>query len=327
MGVLFKIGYSLFKTPLGYYASRVWHQKSPHSLVTSDNEFRNNAIRVIPVPCFSDNYAYIVVYNGSCVLVDPADPRTMYAAIKELGVNVAGILTTHCHWDHSAGAASLVPQLKNDGLLDNSFRSVGCDIEFSGITGTYAGVTQCIAPNQTVEVGGLTFRAIHTPWHTKGHVMYLMNATSDSDQVGNALTGAQQDAAILFSGDALFVAGTGKYFEGTAAHVYDLEELPGSVVLYPGHEYALRNLQFTHAMEQTDAIHKQLQAVTERRSKKLACVPSTMAHEMQWNTFLRLKTLDGESAVWNKLGVVPHTSRKERIQAIARLRIERNQFS
>jgi len=57
------------------------------------------AIRVIPVPMFDDNYSYLIIdENNVCAVVDPAEPKKALAAAEAAGVTISVVLTTHKHW-------------------------------------------------------------------------------------------------------------------------------------------------------------------------------------------------------------------------------------
>ena len=62
-------------------------------------------MRIIPVPCRSDNYAYIVIDETSnkAAVVDPYDVHKVVDATNGAGVEIVGALITHHHDDHSGG--------------------------------------------------------------------------------------------------------------------------------------------------------------------------------------------------------------------------------
>ena len=62
-------------------------------------------MKVIPVPVRSDNYAYLLVDEGSkkAAAVDPYDVPKVVTSAQELGVEIVACITTHHHDDHSGG--------------------------------------------------------------------------------------------------------------------------------------------------------------------------------------------------------------------------------
>ena len=43
--------------------------------------------------------------------MDPVDPDSVVAAVKEEGVTLTTLLTTHHHWDHAGGNADLIKKV------------------------------------------------------------------------------------------------------------------------------------------------------------------------------------------------------------------------
>ena len=52
----------------------------------------------------------------------------------------------------------------------------------------------------------------------------------------------------MFCGDTLFIGGCGKVFQGTYEELFNslqkLSYLPNDTLVFPGHEYASKNLEF-----------------------------------------------------------------------------------
>ncbi|HYK64385.1 MAG TPA: MBL fold metallo-hydrolase, partial [Patescibacteria group bacterium] len=72
---------------------------------------------IVTVPQLSDNYAYLVIDDGSkqAAVVDCAEADKVIAAAKSHGVKLIAVLTTHWHGDHSGGnsdIAAKVPGIK-----------------------------------------------------------------------------------------------------------------------------------------------------------------------------------------------------------------------
>ena len=66
-------------------------------------------MHVSPVPCLTDNYAYIINDNVSKTVgvVDPSEALPVIAYLKKLNLKLDYILNTHHHYDHIGGNAEL----------------------------------------------------------------------------------------------------------------------------------------------------------------------------------------------------------------------------
>ncbi|KAA8539720.1 hypothetical protein F0562_026412 [Nyssa sinensis] len=122
---------------------------------------------------------------------------------------------------------------------------------------------------------------LHTPCHTKGHISYYV-------------TGKEEEDPAVFTGDTLFIAGCGKFFEGTAEQMYQslcvtLGSLPKPTQVYCGHEYTVKNLQFALTVEPDNAKTVQkLSWAQHQRQAGLPTIPSTIEEEWQINPFMRV---------------------------------------
>nr|KAJ3412750.1 hypothetical protein HK105_002265 [Polyrhizophydium stewartii] len=226
-------------------------------------------MRVIPVPVFKDNYAYLLVDTATreAAAVDPAEPDKVLRAAQEHGVKLTTLLTTHHHADHAGG---------NEGVIAAvpGIRVVGSDPRIPG-------VATPLAHGDTVRVGGLVVKALLTPCHTTGSVSYFVEADAEA-------AGATDRA--VFTGDTLFVAGCGRFFEGTAEQMYKsliqtLAPLPHDTKVFCGHEYTAPNLAFA-AMVEPD---NQRIAAKAAWAATVGCtVPSTIGEELETNPFMRV---------------------------------------
>lgn len=95
----------------------------------------------------------------------------------------------------------------------------------------------------------------------------------------------------VFTGDTLFIAGCGRFFEGTAtemnAALSYLTTLPDTTVTYNGHEYTKGNLAFAKSVEATDALQRLDALVAEH---PITTGRTTIADEKAWNPFMRLQS-------------------------------------
>jgi hydroxyacylglutathione hydrolase len=222
-------------------------------------------MRVVPVPCLSDNYAYLVHREGAreALVVDPSEAEPVRAALAREGLVLGGILATHHHHDHVGGIDELVCE-----------RS---DVEVLGSTHDKKRIprlTRALADRETVCLAGIDVHALSVPGHTLGALAFHLG-----DE--------------LFTGDTLFVAGCGRLFEGTPADMHRslsgvLAKLPRHTRVWCGHEYTEANLRFAAAMEpEHGPILAALERVREARGRGEATVPSTIGAELEHNPFMR----------------------------------------
>jgi hydroxyacylglutathione hydrolase len=222
-------------------------------------------MRVIPVPCLSDNYAYLVARDGAdeAVVIDPSESAPVIAALEREGLRLVAILNTHHHHDHVGG---------NEGLRER-FGALPVYAHVSD-EGRVPAQTERVEEGRGFTVGGFSWTALHVPGHTTGAVAYCV-----------------EDA--VFTGDTLFVAGCGRLFEGTPEMMLrsladKLGHLPKETRVFCGHEYTAGNLRFAvHAEPDNRAAAEKLERVTAMRARGDVTVPSTLAEERATNPFMR----------------------------------------
>ncbi|KAJ7386289.1 hypothetical protein OS493_010695 [Desmophyllum pertusum] len=150
-------------------------------------------------------------------------------------------------------------------------------------------------------VGNLDVQCLFTPCHTSGHICYVVSG---------------QPSAV-FTGDTLFVAGCGKFFEGRPPEMYKalieiLGKLPHDTLVYCGHEYTVNNLKYAvHVEPENPEIHKQIEWAKNKREAHEPTVPSTIGDEFKFNPFMRVqeesvKTYAGKSDPVDVMGVLRH---------------------
>ncbi|XP_033373806.1 hydroxyacylglutathione hydrolase, mitochondrial isoform X3 [Parus major] len=130
--------------------------------------------------------------------------------------------------DHAGGNEKLVK-------MEPGLRVYGGD-------GRVGALTQKVSHLTALKVGSLSVKCLSTPCHTSGHICYYVTKPNSSEP------------PAVFTGDTLFVAGCGKFFEGTPEEMYKaLIEILGSLDpktrVYCGHEYTINNLKFARHVE------------------------------------------------------------------------------
>lgn len=227
-------------------------------------------VRIVPV--LRDNYTYIIHDTETNVagLVDVSQTKPVLDALASMGVSDFSVLSTHKHWDHTGGNADL-------------FNKFGDAIKIYG--GANDSVPHCSNPvreGDTFQLGSLRVSVIDVPCHTSGHVAYHVVHPSDPEN------------GAVFTGDTMFVAGIGAFFEGTAeqmiAALDKLTALPDNTCVFPGHEYTVNFMKFSAKIDPSDAfVASKLKEFEALRSQSLPTVPSTIADEKKFNMFARVR--------------------------------------
>ncbi len=218
---------------------------------------------------FGDNYIYLVEYEPqSCFVVDPGDAEPVRSLIQQRNLKLTHILATHHHFDHIGGMGELK-------------KAYGCEI-IGPDHQRIAGIDTLVQNGDVLTVGDMSIRCLATPGHTSTEVCYYV-------------TGKELDAAVLFTGDTLFVCGCGRLFECDGETMYaslqKLAALPDETRIYPGHNYTEENLRFALTLSpENELLKKKLSEVRLNTQQGRPTVPSTIAEEKQHNPFLKAPT-------------------------------------
>ena len=130
------------------------------------------------------------------------------------------------------------------------------------------------------------------------------------------------EGGSLFCGDTLFVAGCGRFFEGTAKDMYhslydEILGLPRDTMIYCGHEYTLSNLAFArHVDPGNEKVSEKLVWATTQQQQGRPTIPSTLEAELGYNPFLRVH----ERAIQQATGAT------DPVEVLARLRKMKDSF-
>ena len=223
-------------------------------------------MRVIPVPCLSDNYAYLVAGEGStkAAVVDPSEDGPVRAALEREGLELTEIWCTHHHPDHVGGVPALCDAFDGLEVIGSAY-----DREHGRIPRQ----TRAVKEGDDMTFAGEKVELLEIPGHTLGAIAFLVDGE-------------------LFSGDTLFIAGCGRVFEGTMAQMKDslskLRDLPGDTRIWCGHEYTVKNLSYAKTVEPDSAeIAEALAAAESTRETGEPTVPGTIAREKDINPFFR----------------------------------------
>lgn len=241
-------------------------------------------MQVVPVPQLADNYAYLVIDEETheAAVVDCAEAESVLREAARLGVRLVAVLATHHHYDHVGGNGELlraVPGLRVFGSAADA--------------GRIPGITDRLRDGDEVRVGSLDGRALLIPAHTSGHLAYYFPREK-----------------VVFTGDTLFAAGCGRLFEGDAAQMMAslgrLAALPDDTLVYCGHEYTQRNLEFALCLEPSnEALAQKKQRVDALRAAGQPTVPTSIGEEKATNPFLRTGSPELERSVRERVPGIP----------------------
>lgn len=204
---------------------------------------------VIAIPALQDNYIWAwQVQPNKWAVVDPgaAEPVTK---MLPAGHELAYILLTHHHLDHTGGVAALKQKYPK--------------VKIYGPKGSSAQIDHCLFDGDQI----LGFRVIATPGHTLDHLIYV-------------------DSQRVFLGDHVFKYGCGRIFETDYITMYEsldkVKALPRDLLGYPAHEYTLQNLLFAKNHRPFAGIDD----VIATEAKKKITLPLLISEQVSNNPFL-----------------------------------------
>ncbi|MDQ3061113.1 MAG: hydroxyacylglutathione hydrolase [Pseudomonadota bacterium] len=253
---------------------------------------------LIPIPAFTDNYLWLLHDGKRALVVDPGEAEPVLRTLAEHGLQLASILVTHHHADHTGGVDAL--------------RQVTGARVYGPATESIPEPFTRLQQGDTVQALGLDFQVLDVPGHTAGHIAFY---TPDMD-----------GQPLLFCGDTLFSGGCGRLFEGTPAQMLasldKLAALPGATRVCCAHEYTLANLRFALAAEPDNAALAAYQGHCLRlREQGLPTLPATLAQERLINPFLRTRQATLVAAAQRR-----DASAHDDVAVFATLRQWKNQF-
>jgi hydroxyacylglutathione hydrolase len=248
-------------------------------------------------PLANFNYLLACPETGEALAVDPLDATAVLARARERGWSIRQVVNTHQHWDHVGG---------NEEVKAATGARVWAH---AGAKGHIPAMDGALHAGDVLRIGKTAeLLVLDTPGHTSAHVCLRARGVGDA----------------LFSGDTLFNAGVGNCHGGGDPHtLYEtfrdqVARLPDQTRVYPGHDYALRNLAFTLTVEPDNAAARELLSALEERGTQ--GFSSTMGLERQVNSFLRLASPGLHAALRERVPGLDFDSEQEVFVALRRLR-------
>ncbi|MDC8830657.1 hydroxyacylglutathione hydrolase [Alteromonas gilva] len=234
-------------------------------------------LTVTPIPAFDDNYIWCLHNEQYAVVVDPGKAEPVQAFCERHNLQLAAILITHHHHDHTGGISTLTSSVN--------------DLPVIGPRGGHiSGITKSVAQGDMVKLALINceFSVLEVPGHTLDHIAFVGH---------NA----------LFCGDTLFSVGCGRLFEGTPGQMHrslnKIKRLPASTVIYCTHEYTQANVNFALAVEpENQALLQYNQWVKNTREQQLPTLPTQLSTQLEINPFLRCTSAAVKASVISHAG-------------------------
>ena len=179
------------------------------------------------------NNVYLISDGEGTMVVDPScDADAIMAALGDRTLDA--IVLTHNHNDHT-GAAAALREATGAAVIASEADADGVEHPKPGAfldAAPACPVDRRVTHGDVVNVGGMAWKVIATPGHTKGSMCLFL-----IPQFGNHEGGLP----VLISGDTLFAGTVGRTdFEGgsmaeMAASIKKLAFLPDDTAVLPGH--------------------------------------------------------------------------------------------
>jgi glyoxylase-like metal-dependent hydrolase (beta-lactamase superfamily II) len=162
----------------------------------------------------SNTYLVADEDGGTAVLIDAGGPvQPLLQAIEDRDLALSHVLLTHHHFDHVCELDQVLARHPGAEVLIHP----GERDQVEGATGT-------IEPGDTIQAGGLSIEAIHTPGHTNGMLSFLVD--------GNVFTG---DTLFKNSVGGVRAPGHTTYADLRESIMDRLMALPPETAIHPGH--------------------------------------------------------------------------------------------
>jgi len=184
--------------------------------------------------------------------------------LEKSGASIKAIVNTHHHYDHAGGNKELSKKYPGIPIIGGKQSPLVSHVPKDG---------DKLKLGESIEI-----TAIHTPCHTQDSICYYAQDLSKPEQ------------KFVFTGDTLFTAGCGRFFEGSGEEMdtalnFRLGKLPKDTLVFPGHEYTKGNVKFATKILNNNAIQQLEKFVNEN---EVTTGQFSIGDELKFNPFMRL---------------------------------------
>ena len=171
----------------------------------------------------TNSYVIRDIETSAMAIVDPGEySKEAVGYIKHNGGNLEMILLTHGHFDHCSAVRPLLEKYDVPVYIHRADATdrQGHDLMFQRVDEQHQ---RYYDEGDTLTLGELTIRVMHTPGHSKGSVCLVVND-------------------VIFAGDTLFRASCGRTdfpggdYREMLASLARLGRMEGNFHVYSGHE-------------------------------------------------------------------------------------------
>ena len=214
------------------------------------------------------NFNYLIVCpdTGEALAIDPLDHKQCLSIAKKNNWDITQILNTHDHWDHIGGNSEVVSVTSAKIIAHQNAKDL------------IPNIGRGVKHGNNIKVGkSIELECLDTPGHTMSHICLFSHT----------------EIPALFSGDTLFNAGAGNCHNGgDPQELYktfadQLDKLPSTTQIFPGHDYLINNLEFTLDREPDNEFAKKL--LNANKDKDPTKIITTIGEEKNFNAFFRLQ--------------------------------------
>lgn len=221
-------------------------------------------IDIYQFKCLNDNYGFLLkdIETNEVISIDSPDAEEIIKNANEHGFKISAVWNTHWHKDHAGGNQQIYDEMGAKCVGPHEVASHGFLLH------------QTVKAGDEISFGKHKAKIIDLSGHTLGQIGYWF-----------------YEEKLLFVGDALFVLGCGRLFEGDAKMAYTnlsaLFDLDDETKIYCAHEYSKANAIFCESLNLSNPkLKERIEEINNLSEHNIPTVPTYLGIEKNTNPFL-----------------------------------------